>query len=391
MSFLKWIRVQYGQRVVVYRDAQPVELLRPGRYLRVAFGGGLEIERFLTRDPWVATATAGVLPEIVRAGLLEGEAVVLDLVDRERAIVRIDGRYAGVRGKGVSALWAVGRKIEVERYELGFSSNSPDVAGSSALGSASFRLEHPALAVIVELPGAKSELDVALVAPGTTGLVFRDGKLVSEMGDLSPGLYAFWKGGGKFQVVAVDRREQVLDVSCQEILTADKVTLRLNALVVYRVAHAALAVTTVESYSQALYRQAQLALRAVVGTRDLEAFLAGKDEVVAELQSLLEKRSLELGLEVREAGIRDVILPGEMKEILNRVVEAKKRAEAMLLTRREETAAMRMQANTARIFESSPTLMKLKELEVLEKVAEKANLTVVLGEGSLSERVMKLV
>ncbi|MBP9824644.1 MAG: slipin family protein [Thermoanaerobaculia bacterium] len=388
MSFLKWIRVQYGQRVVVYRDAQPVELLRPGRYLRMAFGGGLEIERFSTRDPWVASA---MLPEIVRAGLLEGEAVVLDLVDRERAIVRIDGRYAGVKGKGVSAVWTAERKVEVEKYELGFSSNSPDAAGSSALGSASFRLEHPSLAVIVELPGAKSELDVAVVAPGTTGLVFRDGRLVSEMGDLSPGLYAFWKGGGKFQVVAVDRREQVLDVSGQEILTADKVTLRLNALVVYRVADAALAVTTVESYSQALYRQAQLALRAVVGTRDLEAFLAGKDEVVAELQSLLEKRSLELGLEVREAGIRDVILPGEMKEILNRVVEAKKRAEAMLLTRREETAAMRMQANTAKIFESSPTLMKLKELEVLEKVAEKANLTVVLGDGGLSERVMKLV
>ena len=64
MSFLKWIRVQYGQRVVVYRDAQPVELLRPGRYLRVAIGGGLEIERFPTRDPWVAT---NMLPEIVRA------------------------------------------------------------------------------------------------------------------------------------------------------------------------------------------------------------------------------------------------------------------------------------------------------------------------------------
>ena len=388
MSFLKWIRVQYGQRVVVYRDAQPVELLRPGRYLRMAFGGGLEIERFSTRDPWVASA---MLPEIVRAGLLEGEAVVLDLVDRERAIVRIDGRYAGVKGKGVSAVWTAERKVEVEKYELGFSSNSPDVAGSSALGSASFRLEHPSLAVIVELPGAKSELDVAVVAPGTTGLVFRDGRLVSEMGDLSPGLYAFWKGGGKFQVVAVDRREQVLDVSGQEILTADKVTLRLNALVVYRVADAALAVTTVESYSQALYRQAQLALRAVVGTRDLEAFLAGKDEVVAELENLLRKRASELGLEIRETGIRDVILPGEMKEILNRVVEAKKRAEAMLLTRREETAAMRMQANTAKIFESSPTLMKLKELEVLEKVAEKANLTVVLGDGGLSERVMKLV
>lgn len=338
MSVMKWIRVLHGQRVVVYRDAQPVELLRPGRYLRVALGGGLEIERFSTRDPWVASA---MLPEIVRAGLLEGEAVVLDLVDRERAIVRIDGRYAGVRGKGVSAVWTAERKVEVERYELGFALNP---AGDAVTTLESFRLVHPALALIVELPGAKSELDAALVPAGSTGLVFRDGKLVPEMGELSPGLFAFWKGAGKFQVLTVDRREQVLDVSGQEILTADKVTLRLNALVVYRVADAALAVTTVESYAQALYRQAQLALRAVVGTRDLEAFLAGKDEVVAEFERLLEKRSLELGLEVREAGIRDVILPGEMKEILNRVVEAKKRAEAMLLTRREETCALRMQA-----------------------------------------------
>ena len=385
MSFLKWIRVLHGQRVVVYRDAQPVEMLRPGRYLRVAVGGGLEIERFSTRDPWVVTH---MLPEIVRAGLLEGEAVVLDLVDRERAIVRIDGRYAGVKGKGVSAVWTAERKVEVERYEMGFALPSN---GERVTDVASFRLDHPSLAVIVELPGARSELDVALVPAGSTGLVFRDGKLVREMGDLSPGLFAFWKGAGKFQVLSVDRREQVLDVSGQEILTADKVTLRINALVVYRVADAALAVTTVESYSQALYRQAQLALRAVVGTRDLETFLAGKDDVVRELERMLELRAAELGLEVREAGIRDVILPGEMKEILNRVVEAKKRAEAMLLTRREETAAMRMQANTAKIFESSPTLMKLKELEVLEKVAEKANLTVVLGDGGLSQRVMKLV
>ena len=172
MSFLKWIRVLHGQRVVVYRDAQPVEMLRPGRYLRVAVGGGLEIERFSTRDPWVVTH---MLPEIVRAGLLEGEAVVLDLVDRERAIVRIDGRYAGVKGKGVSAVWTAERKVEVERYEMGFALPSN---GERVTDFASFRLDHPSLAVIVELPGAKSELDVALVPAGSTGLVFRDGKLV---------------------------------------------------------------------------------------------------------------------------------------------------------------------------------------------------------------------
>ena len=68
-------------------------------------------------------------------------------------------------------------------------------------------------------------------------------------------------------------------------------------------------------------------------------------------------------------GIRDVILPGDMKELLNKVTEAKNAAEANLIARREETAAMRSQANTAKLLEDNPTLMRLRELEVLERVA----------------------
>lgn len=90
-------------------------------------------------------------------------------------------------------------------------------------------------------------------------------------------------------------------------------------------------------------------------------------------------------------GLRDVILPGEMREILNRVTEARKAAEAALITRREETAAIRSQANTARLYESNPTLMRLRELEVLERVTEKAKLSVVLGDGGLADRVVKLL
>ena len=82
-----------------------------------------------------------------------------------------------------------------------------------------------------------------------------------------------------------------------------------------------------------------------------------------------------------------------MKDLLrlNKVTEATKAAEVNLIARREEVAAMRSQANTTRIFETSPMLMRLKELEVLEKVAAKANLQVVLGEKGLADRVMKLI
>ena len=105
----------------------------------------------------------------------------------------------------------------------------------------------------------------------------------------------------------------------------------------------------------------------------------------------MARKAPEFGLEVRSLGIRDIILPGEMKELMNKVTEARKAAEAGLITRREETAAARMQANTAKILESNPVLMKLRELEVLEKVAEKSNLTVVLGDGGLKDRVTKLL
>ncbi len=106
---------------------------------------------------------------------------------------------------------------------------------------------------------------------------------------------------------------------------------------------------------------------------------------------MIAPRAAELGITVVTTGIRDIILPGDMKDLMNRVTEARKAAEASLITRREETVAMRMQANTAKILESSPTLMKLKELEVLEKVADKANLTVVLGDEGLANRVVKLL
>src|SRR5207237_1579492 len=132
--------------------------------------------------------------------------------------------------------------------------------------------------------------------------------------------------------------EQILDVAGQEIMTADKVTLRLNALVTYRVTDARLAVSVVEDARQALYRETQLVLRALVGARELDGFLTDKDGVVQELEQGLRRRVLGLGLEVATAGIRDTILPGETKDLLHKVPEAKHAAEANRIVRREQPA-----------------------------------------------------
>ena len=129
----------------------------------------------------------------------------------------------------------------------------------------------------------------------------------------------------------------------------------------------------------------------MIGVRELDQFLADKDAVARELETIVRQRVAVLGLEVISLGIRDVILPGDMKDLMNKVTEAKKAAEANLIARREETAAMRSQVNTAKLLEGNPTLMRLRELEVLEKVAANSKLNVVLSEKGLAERVVNLL
>jgi regulator of protease activity HflC (stomatin/prohibitin superfamily) len=250
------------------------------------------------------------------------------------------------------------------------------------------RLQHADLKSIVRSPQASHVLDICAVERNHVGVSFQDGAYVET---LSPGQYAFWKHAADSKVVEVDMREQALDVAGQEIMTADKVTLRMNALVNYRIVDAPRAVMVSDGATQSLYREAQLALRAVVGTRELDAFLADKDVVADEFAEHLRRRAAVLGLEIVSVGVRDVILPGEMKNLMNRVIEAKKAAEANLIARREETAAMRSQANTARLLADNPTLMRLRELEVLEKVATSGKLKVMLGEKGLTDRVVNLL
>jgi regulator of protease activity HflC (stomatin/prohibitin superfamily) len=274
----------------------------------------------------------------------------------------VDGRVESLLKPGLYALWTVFHDVRVEVYD-----------------ARALRFDHADLSIIAQARGAAALIEVATIEAGHAGLFFREGR---HEATLAPGSHAFWKGVAKARVLDVDLREQVLDVAGQDVMTADKVTLRLNAVVTFKVVEPVKAMTTVEDFRQALYREAQLALRGVIGTRELDVLLSDKDNVAREMDGIVRSRVAGFGVEVTSLGIRDMILPGEMKDLMNKVTEAKKAAEAALITRREETAAMRSQANTA---------MRLRELEVLEKVSEKANLTVVLGEKGLADRVVKLL
>jgi regulator of protease activity HflC (stomatin/prohibitin superfamily) len=366
--FLRRFKVREHERGLMFKDREFEAVLGPGRHFVWDLLHKVHVDVVSVREVWLGHKDLDV---IAKSAALGDEARVVDLKDHERAVVWADGRVEAVLKPGLYALWTVFHDVRVE-----------------VVDARAVRFEHTDLAVIAQARGAAPLLEAVTVEAGHAGLFFKDGR---HEATLAPGAHAFWKGVAKARILDVDLREQVVDVAGQEIMTADKVTLRLNAVVTYKVADPLKAVSTVEDYRQTLYREAQLALRGVIGTRELDALLSDKDAVARELDGIVRGRVAGFGLEVVALGIRDVILPGEMKDLMNKVTEAKKAAEAALITRREETAAMRSQANTAKILEASPTLMRLRELEVLEKVSEKANLTVVLGEKGLADRVVKLL
>ncbi|MFQ5566847.1 MAG: SPFH domain-containing protein, partial [Paracoccaceae bacterium] len=128
-----------------------------------------------------------------------------------------------------------------------------------------------------------------------------------------------------------------------------------------------------------------------LGARTLDQLLAEKVSVDAEAADKVRAEMAEIGIEVGEIALKDVILPGEMREILNRVVEAEKAAEANVIRRREETAATRALLNTAKVMAENPVMLRLKELEALDAIAGKVgNLTVHNGTEGLMTGLVRL-
>jgi len=320
------------------------------------------------RDPWLLHEQ---LDLIVKSGALKEQAVVLDLKDHERALVWIENRFSHILPAGLYAYWTGQKEVRAEIVD-----------------AREVRLEHVDLKIIARSQMAQRVLDVCTVERDHVGVLFIDGRYIDT---LAPGLYAFWKGQSDAKLVEIDLRETMVDISGQDIMTADKVTLRINAVVTYKVVDARKAVSQTDDVRQALYRETQLVLRAVLGARELDVFLTDKDALAKEIEDNVRRRASELGLEIASVGIRDVILPGEMKDLMNKVTEAKKAAEANLIARREETAAIRSQVNSAKLLQDNPVLMRMRELEVLEKIASKNKLNIVLGEKGLADRVVNLL
>jgi regulator of protease activity HflC (stomatin/prohibitin superfamily) len=368
MTIFKRYKIKSYEMGLYFRDGEFRGLLEQGTHWFVDPLLKVRVDVVSQREPWLVHDK---LDLIVKSGQLGQRATVIDLKDHERALVWIEERFSHILGPGLYAYWTGQKKVRVE-----------------VVDARNVRFEHEQFKPIARSATAARMLDICTVHRERVGVLFINGRYVDT---LQPAEYAFWKGPAEALVVEVDLRETMVDVGGQEIMTADKVTLRLNAVVTYKIVDARKAVSQTDDVRQALYRETQLVLRGVIGARELDNFLTDKDAVAKDIEENVRRRAEELGLEIASVGIKDVILPGDMKDLMNKVTEAKKAAEANLIARREETAAMRSQANTAKLLADNPTLMRLRELEVLEKVAGAGKLNIVVGEKGIADRIVNLI
>ena len=348
------IRVKLNERVVVFKHGLPLRALGPGKH--VLWETNLTEQRWST-DQLVFQA----LPE-VRAVLPDDWFAEVTLTPRERGVLWKDGAPRIFLRPGTHRYWKVDPSVRLET--LSVDAPIPELT--------------PELVAV--LP-RDEYLDV-VVCEHERGLEYVQGRLARA---LPPGRYAFWSNPqARVEVQTVDVRRVQAAIVGQELMTRDKVTLRLSLTVEYGVEDPALATHAVASVKDSVYLLVQLAAREFVSGTTLDQLLEGRDAMARYLEQHVAPETLRFGVKVERVGVKDVVLPGEMKTLLNRVIEAEKEAAANVILRREETAATRSLANTARVIAEQPVLLRLKELESLKEIASRIHeVRVVVGADGL--------
>jgi regulator of protease activity HflC (stomatin/prohibitin superfamily) len=313
------ITVAMNERAVLLRGGLPVRALLPGRH--TFWFGAVDALKWST-DPLVFTAHPAVL-EILPTDWYD----VVRIGPTERGVVSRDERPVLFLAPGVHRLWKVdGVKLAV----LSVTEPVPELTD--------------ALRAI--LPAG--EVLETTVYQHQRGLQYVDGKFVGVLG---PGIYRFWqRAGPRVAVTVVDHRVQQLTVAGQELMTRDKVTLRLTLTLEYAPSDLPATVHSVADLQGALYLAVQLAARDFVAGVTLDGLLESRDALANHLEQQVVPRAKAFGVDVSRVGVKDVILPGEIRELVNKVVEAERTAKANLIRRQEETAATRSLLNTAKLM-----------------------------------------
>jgi regulator of protease activity HflC (stomatin/prohibitin superfamily) len=344
------VTVKDGERALLTRNGRFERVLGPGRHRLFDPARELSVDVYAVVRAEILADRYAVLkstqPEIA-AELFEAVETKAD----EIAIVSLDGRPTHLMGPWQTRVfWKVVTSVDVERIDI---AHDPTIAPRHLA-----MLSRERNTMVVE----------HVIENQEAGLLYVEGRFVER---LAPGRHAFWTSGRKIEVKRFDLRTQAVEITAQEMLTKDRIALRVTLTAFRRIVDPERAVNAVVDVDGWLYRLVQFAIREAVAERTLDEVLSAKNVLDEQLRAYVRERIADTGIEVTDLGVKDVILPGEIRELVNKVVEAERSAKANLIRRQEETAATRSLLNTARLMEENPLLLRLKELESLERLVEK--------------------
>lgn len=338
--------VNETERGFLYENGKFIRMAAPGK---VSLRRGAELKTLPLSEPPCRLADEATLRAYVTDEKFREQTVSVTVADGQRALRFCDGCFVEGLTPGRYLFWNVGQQNDFEMYDIKdarIEGISRDICGKLL---------------------TQGLVRSVTVAPDERGACWTDG-VFQEL--LEPGTYYFWEGTDLVcERVRVDLRE--LDLVGQEILTKDRVGIRLNFVCSYRVTDPLKAVTRARDFEALFRTAAALSVRDCVAGLTLDELLGRREQIGEEIAKPLRTRAAELFIEVPSAGIRDIVLPGDVREILNTVLLAEKQAQANVITRREEVASTRSLLNTARLMDENKTLYKLKELEYLQKICEK--------------------
>ena len=361
---MKRIRIRAGQVGLVFRNGDYARVLTAGNHwLRF----GEKVYLYSLAQPFAAPVELELLlADAALANMLE----VVAIKDHEIALQFKDGNLYNVLKPGRHVFW---------KGLIDFSFMIADLS--------KLEITEAIEPGILASPALHAYVRTVEVESYEKAILFVDGKFNRV---LDQGTYRFWKNEIGIRVAKADMRQLQLEVSGQELLTKDKAALRLNFVAQYRVTDVVKALVNNRDFEKQLYVLMQLALREVVGTMTLDELMANKESISAYVLKNMKAVAPQLGTEVSACGVRDIILPGEVRDIMNQVLVAEKRAQANTITRREETASTRSLLNTARLMEDNAMLYKLKEMEYVERIAEKINSITVAGGNQVLDQLSTL-
>ena len=381
MILWKTVDVADNERALLFRRNRLETVLAPGRYRLQTFTGSVRLEKYDVTDVVFDNAKAKFLLN-THAEKLNEYIERFELTDLQVGLFYRDNHLVDILAPG--SFLSVWKGVENIRVDV------IDIADNFVIDEKLIGLLGRALKVD---PSSKNlgknavhAINYVEVPDEHVGLLIVNGKYEQL---LQPGSYGYWKYNRSVAVKLLDMRLQAIEVSGQEILTKDRVSLRINLSGSYKVTDPKTVALKLNDYANFIYRELQLRLREAVGTQVLDSLLEDKDSLNVVVADGIRSKLTEYGIEMVSVGVKDIILPGDMKVILNQVVEAQKESEANLIKRREETQAMRSLHNTAKLMENNPTLLRLKELEALERITTRIDKISVYGglDGVLNDLV----